>query len=170
MNRSRPIPNKPSGSSVAFLLAQVGAQAAARFAERLEPLGLAPPAAGILRVIARSDDLTQNELARVLGMFPSRLVLLLDGMERAGLVERRPRASDRRSHRLQLTAGGRRALEAIATVAQEHQKEICAGLTPRDVALLRGLLGRIAERQGLAPGVHPGYRSLGGGDGPPAAP
>ena len=102
-------------------------------------------------------------------MFPSRLVLLLDELESAGLVERRPSASDRRSHRLQLTAGGRRALEAVGAAAQEHQKEVCAGLTAREVALLRGLLVRIAERQGLTPGVHPGYRSLGGGDGPSAA-
>src|SRR5579859_2501466 len=161
MNLSRPDPARSRGGSVAFLLAQVGALAAARFGERLEPLGLAPPAAGILRVIARSGDLTQNRLARILGMFPSRLVLLLDGLESAGLVERRPSASDRRSHRLQLTPAGRRTLEAVGTVAREHQKEVCAGLAPGEVALLRGFLERIAERQGLAPGVHPGYRNLG---------
>ena len=162
MSLSSRRPDRPRAGSVAFLLAQVGAQAASRFAQRLEPLGLAPPDAGILRLIARSDELTQNELARVLGMFPSRLVLVLDGLERAGLVERRPRESDRRSHRLLLTPAGRRALEAVGAAAQEHQKEVCAGLAPGEVAVLRGLLERIAEGQGLAPGVHPGYRNLGG--------
>jgi DNA-binding MarR family transcriptional regulator len=166
MPLSSPTPEKARGGSVAFLLAQVGAQAATRFAERLEPLGLTPPEAGILRVIGRADDLSQSGLAKILGMFPSRLVLVLDGLERAGLVERRPRASDRRTHHLQLTAAGRQALEAVGWTARAHQREVCAGLEPREVEILGGLLERIAGRQGLRPGIHPGYRRLkdAGGD------
>src|SRR5262249_31405041 len=51
--QSRSTPSTPAGPrhprSTAFLLAQVGAHAAAQFAERLAPMGLAPAHAGILR-------------------------------------------------------------------------------------------------------------------------
>src|SRR6516164_1313097 len=63
---------------VAFMLAQIGAHAAAKFAERLDPLKFTPPQAGILGVISRQNGLSQQALADLLGMFPSRLVLLLE--------------------------------------------------------------------------------------------
>ena len=66
---------------VGFLLSQVGAHAAAGFKERLAPLKLAPPHAGILRIINQSDGLTQQALGERLGVFPSRLVSLLDELE-----------------------------------------------------------------------------------------
>ena len=44
----------PSGS-LAFLLSQVGAHSAARFAERLAPLQVAPAHAGTLRVLRQAD-------------------------------------------------------------------------------------------------------------------
>ena len=84
---------------LAFLLSQVGAHASARFAERLEPLGLKPPHAGILRVIEQADGLSQQALGEKLGMFPSRLVAVLDELEERGLVERRDSPTDRRSTR-----------------------------------------------------------------------
>ncbi len=71
----------------AFLLSQVGAHAAGRFADRLAPLGLKPPHAGILRALDRADGLSQQALGEGLGTFPSRLVALLDELEGRGMVE-----------------------------------------------------------------------------------
>ena len=68
-------------SSPAFLLAQVGAHAAARFAERLGPLGLTPAHVGSLRIIASLAGASQQEVATRLGMFPSRLVALVDELQ-----------------------------------------------------------------------------------------
>jgi DNA-binding MarR family transcriptional regulator len=148
-------------SGPAFLLAQIGAHAAARFAERLAPLGLTPPDAGILRILSSEPEMTQRALANRLGIFPSRLVLLLDDLARRGLVERHARPNDRRSHALRLTPKGVAQLEAIARVAREHQADLCAGLSEADRTRLQGLLERIAARQKLRPGVHPGYRRMG---------
>lgn len=147
-------------AGVAFLLAQVGAHAAAKFAERLAPLKLAPAHAGILRAISRQHGVSQQELARLLGMFPSRLVLVLDEMERSGLVERKA-TEDRRRHALHLTPRGTQRLEAIRRVAQEHRDSLCAALTSEERETLAALLSRIAGQQGLTPGVHPGYRQMG---------
>ena len=148
-------------SGPAFLLAQIGAHAAAKFAERVSPLGLIPADAGILRILGSEPGMTQRALAQRLGIFPSRLVLLLDDLARRGLVERHPSPRDRRSHSLRLTKGGTAKLEALARVAQEHQDEICAGLAEGERTQLRELLEKIAAHQKLRPGVHPGYRKIG---------
>ena len=147
-------------SSPAFLLAQVGAHAAARFAERLDGIGLVPAHAGILRLIDASQGSSQQALGAELSVLPSRLVVLLDDLERRGLVERRAHPSDRRSHALYLTAKGQDALNAIGRVAREHQAALCVALSEDERRQLAQLLSRIAEQQGLRPGVHPGFSRL----------
>ena len=162
MARPRVPPGDPSPcGSLAFLLSQVGAHSAARFAERLAPLEVTPAHAGILRVLRQADGLSRRALGEKLGVFPSRLVELLDGLEERGLVERRASPTDRRRHALYLTEKGREMLRRIDRVAGEHQGALCAALTGPERARLAALLRRIADEQGLTPGVHPGYRTLG---------
>lgn len=148
-------------STVAFLLAQVGARAAQEFGKRLEPLGFAPPDAGILRLLSRSPGISQQELAGRLNMHASRLVAVIDVLEKRGLVARRPNPEDRRLHSLELTVAGNEALAVIGRVALAHDEAICAGLDEGQRSQLAELLKKIAERQGLTAGIHPGYRTLG---------
>jgi DNA-binding MarR family transcriptional regulator len=150
-----------TSSALAFLLSQVGAHSAGRFAERLEPVGLKPAYAGILRVINQADGLSQQALGETLGVFPSRLVALIDELEGRGLVERRSRPADRRSHALYLTKRGEEVLGLIEKIGLEHQDALCACLSESERATLTKLLARIAADQGLTPGVHPGFRKLG---------
>jgi DNA-binding MarR family transcriptional regulator len=144
-------------TGVDFLLAQVGAHAAAKFAERLEPLKLRPAQAGILWAISREDGLSQQALADLLGMFPSRLVVVLDEMEQAGLVQRKPSATDRRIYALHLTVRGKKTMQAVGRVVHQHQAALCAALNTEERQMLVHLLTRIAEEQQLRPGIHPGY-------------
>ncbi|MBC2876442.1 MULTISPECIES: MarR family winged helix-turn-helix transcriptional regulator [Streptomyces] len=144
----------------AFLLAQIGAHAAGRFGERVAALGLTPPDVGLLRMIANRPGLSQRALAADLGVVPSRVVTLVDHLDGKGLVERRRSTEDRRNHALHLSPGGRRMLEEIGEVAAEHEADICAGLDAEERATLTALLERVAARQGLTPGVHPGYRGM----------
>jgi DNA-binding MarR family transcriptional regulator len=146
--------------TVAFLLAQVGGRAAQEFAKALSPLGLAPPDAGILRLLSLSPGISQQELARRLGMHASRLVAVIDAMEERGLVVREANLSDRRLYSLQLSEAGRAAVNATARVAREHEERFCASLSETERGQLRGLLEKLALKHGLARGVHPGYRTL----------
>lgn len=141
-----------------FLLSQVGAHSAGQFADRLAPLGLKPPHAGVLRALDRADGLSQQALGESLGTFPSRLVALLDDLEGRGLVERRDRPGDRRSYALHLTDAGRAALKEIARIARQHEDDLCAALDEAEREQLVGYLRRIADQQGLAPGIHPGWK------------
>ncbi|MBO0860895.1 MAG: MarR family transcriptional regulator [Chloracidobacterium sp.] len=145
----------------AFLLAQVGAHAAARFGERLAQLELSPPHAGILRAMNRSAGLSQQELASKLNIHTSRLVGLLDELEARGFVERRESEDDRRTYALHLTDGGRAILGEIGRIAREHQESLLASLGKVEREQLADLLKRIADEQGLLPGVHPGFSWLG---------
>jgi DNA-binding MarR family transcriptional regulator len=148
----------------AFLLAQLGAHAASQFAERLKVIGLAPSDAGILRLLRVAAGLSQQELAAKLKIHPSRLVALLDNLEKQGFLERGANPDDRRLYSLHLTKDGGEALERIGKVAREHQEALLSTLTVDERDTLATLLLRIADQQGLVRGVHPGYQRLGGGE------
>jgi DNA-binding MarR family transcriptional regulator len=145
----------------AFLLAQLGAHAASQFAEKLSALDLAPADAGILRMLRVASGLSQQELAGKLGIHPSRLVAILDNLEKRGYLERRPNPDDRRLYSLHLTKNGEDVLGKIGKVAREHQDVLLAALSNEERAALGSLLLKVADQQGLARGVHPGYRLMG---------
>jgi DNA-binding MarR family transcriptional regulator len=152
--------NSGPAASSAFLLTQVGTHAAQRYAERIGEHGLTPPQTGILGLLRANPGISQQELARTLGMLPSRVVAFIDELESDGLVARTRDGADRRRNALELTAKGTAALRTIGAVARAHDDDICSALTPAQRATLHDLLTRIAEQQGLTPGVHPGYRTL----------
>jgi DNA-binding MarR family transcriptional regulator len=146
--------------STAFLLTQVGALAASKFADRLSSTGLAPHHAGILRTIAKNPGISQQTLASLLGMLPSRLVTYLDELEGRGLLERHDNPEDRRLYALRLTEQGTNAIGEIGRVARAHDDEVCAPLSPDEREQLSSLLSRLADHHGLTPGVHPGFAKL----------
>ena len=153
-------PSVRGADSPAFLLAQLGSHAASKFSERLSVVNLTPPHAGILRFVSGASGISQQELAGHLRILPSRLVILIDELEERGLVERRADPADRRSYALHLTDKGREALKAIGRIARDHQDALLVSLTGEEQNVLAGLLRRVADQQGLRPGVHPGFSRL----------
>jgi DNA-binding MarR family transcriptional regulator len=129
---------------------------------RTRLLDLTPPQVGLLRLVEKAPGQSQQSYAARLGMPPSRFVALVDDLEERGLLERRRGEPDRRSYALHLTAEGRGLYGAIGKVMREHENDLCAALSTGEHAQLRDLLARVADQQGLTPGVHPGYRGLNG--------
>jgi DNA-binding MarR family transcriptional regulator len=154
-------PKEAERDQPAFLLAQVGAHAATQFAERLGALELSPPDAGILRLLSMAAGISQQELSARLRIHPSRLVAILDNLERRKLVERKANPEDRRLYSLHLTKDGGEILERIGKIAREHQDSLLSTLNAEERGRLTELLRRIAAAQGLTRGVHPGYQRLG---------
>ena len=146
---------------MAFLLAQLGHYAATLFAEQMASIDLTPPHAGILRAIASDPGRSQQALSGQLGLLPSRVVAYVDDLEGRGYVERRRNPEDRRLHALYLIASGKRLMKKIGDLARQHDRRLTAGLNDDQRETLRGLLGALAQHQGLTPHVHPGYRALG---------
>ena len=146
---------------VAFLLSQLGANATMKFAARLEPFGLVPSEAGVLHHIARGTGISQQVLAERLGILPSRMVALVDSLEKRGIVERRRDVEDRRAYALHLTESGKKIMEDLMAARRAHEDSLLSGLDEKERAQLQVLCSKMAEAQGLTPGVHPGYKFMG---------
>ena len=148
----------PTASSAskrtAFLLAQLGALASSRFAERTREIGLTPSDAGVLRLLGRVPGLSQRALADRLGAVPSRVVPLIDSLQARGLVERVRSSTDRRNYELHLTAAGARVLGTLSEIAEKHDAELLAPLTTEQSAQLGTLLARLSNAHALDTDLH----------------
>ena len=158
---SRRARSRPGRAGLSFLVSQVGAHAAQTFGRDLVPLELTPQHVGILRLLATSDEpLTQRDLAERLRVLPSRLVALLDALEQRRFLGRKIDPEDRRRKRLRLTAEGHEAFENAEVVRRALDERLFGGLSVVERTTLLGLLERVAEDQGLVPGVHPAYQEI----------
>jgi DNA-binding MarR family transcriptional regulator len=146
----------PDGS-LAFLLVQLGMHGARQFGERLQPLGLEQRQAGVLVRLAANEGRSQQAIAESMGVNATRMVFLVDELEKLGLVERRRNPEDRRSHALYLTDQGRAELARVRAVTAEHERRMSAGLTAGQRRELIALLRQVAAAQGLHPGSLPGF-------------
>ncbi len=87
--------------------------------ERLRQIGLSIPQCDVLTTLSEEEGVSQQELAKRLYVTKGNISGLLDRLESAGLVERRPAASDRRQHSIHLTEAGRAA--AMKALAVQHR-------------------------------------------------
>lgn len=94
----------------------------------------------VLSHLAREPAGSQIALAEAIGYDKTRLIGVLDALERAGLITRTPDAADRRARIVELTAKGRRRHAAAQADIQAMEDDLLAPLSDRDRrALLRVL-------------------------------
>jgi len=91
-----------------------------------------------------AEGVSQRDLAEVLGLDPSQVVLLVDELATSGLVERKPSAIDRRTKLVRGTDDGRVLRAEAAQLVQAAVAAQLAALTGTEQFLLRDLLGRLA--------------------------
>jgi DNA-binding MarR family transcriptional regulator len=149
-------PQPGTGGGIAFLLVQLGFHLGTMFGERLKPLGLEQRQAGMLLRLAMNNGQSQQVIAELMGITPTRMVFLTDELERMGLVERRRNPADRRSHALYLTEAGTAMLARVRQAAQAQEAEITAGLSAAEREQFLALLRRLARGQGLSAQGLPG--------------
>lgn len=142
--------------SVGFLISQLGFFSSKRFMEALEPVGIDPREFLLMRFVAAADGRPQHELAERLAIPPSRMVALVDRLEEAGFIERRPDPEDRRVRGLYLTRKGRGVLERAGKVAIDYETRLCAGINREEREQLIDLLQKLQAGQTELRGVHPG--------------
>jgi DNA-binding MarR family transcriptional regulator len=115
-----------------------------RIAEKLESIGLTPASFGVLNLLGSRGPAIQLEIGQTMGIDPSTMVALLDGLEQARLVTRTPHPKDRRAREVALTPKGRKALERARKLNGEVEDEVLRGLNKTErrqlVALLRQAL------------------------------
>lgn len=107
-------------------------------------------------MVDAAEGQSQQAIGEAIGAPASRMVALVDELERRGLVERRPHPSDRRIRTLYLTGDGRRLLTRGRKIASEHEEDLMRGMSQPDRERLAALLQKLVEQQGIGGGVHPG--------------
>jgi DNA-binding MarR family transcriptional regulator len=150
-----PMADRPP-RSVGFLISQLGFFSSKGFMDALAPIGLDPREFLLMRFVAASDGPSQQALSERLAVPASRMVALVDRLEEAGFVERRPDPEDRRVRRLYLTRKGRGVLERAGKIAIDHETRLCAGINREEREQLIDLLQKLQASQTDLRGVHPG--------------
>lgn len=111
----------------------------------LAPHGLrVRPYSVLLLACGSRDGVSQRDLAAVLGLDPSQVVLLVDELAQAGLVERRPSEADRRAKLVVATPAGRAVRADVVPRVEAAVAGQLSGLTATEQFLLKDLLGRLA--------------------------
>ena len=125
-----------------FLVHDVSRLVKRRFERAARAIGLpiTRRQAAVLLYIARSQGVSQAEVAAWLDIDPIALVRMLDKLNEEGLVERRAHPTDRRVRTLWLTAAARPVVERILEINLAIRGEAFAGLVSgtRD-AMIAGL-------------------------------
>jgi MarR family transcriptional regulator for hemolysin len=99
----------------------------------------------VLRGVRTSESGSQAALAEVVGVRQPTLTHHLDGLERAGLVNRWRDPDNRRVQRVLLTPAGEELFLRLRRAAAGFEGRLTAGLEDADVTTLRRLLGTLAE-------------------------
>jgi DNA-binding MarR family transcriptional regulator len=146
---------------VGFFLSTLGFRSQSLWAERLVPLGLDKRQANMLLQVAAAEGKPQLALARALAIPPSRVVVLVDDLERRGLIRRQGDPADRRVRTLHLTPEGKQMVRRLAEVAAAHEAGLCVGLDAREREQLVSLLRKAATGLGLS---HTAHSGLAGGE------
>jgi DNA-binding MarR family transcriptional regulator len=92
---------------------------------------------------AAAGDLTMGALSARLMVTSGNVTGLVNGMEKDGLVARRPHPADRRSTLIGMTGAGRALFAAMAPAHASWIEETMAGLDRAEAALLWQALGHL---------------------------
>jgi len=98
----------------------------------------------VLTAAARDAPESQSALAQRLGIDRTVMTYLLDDLEGAELVARRPAPADRRTRHVVATEHGREQLAKLTERLDHAENHILAGLKAAERRTLRTLLGRAA--------------------------
>jgi DNA-binding MarR family transcriptional regulator len=142
-------PPAPLASDLCWLLARVSHALTTEFTAALESKGISPRDHSVLAT-AMTGEHTQTELARMIGLDKTTMVVTLDELEAAGLAARKPSPGDRRVRVVAVTAAGRRKVRDAEAVMDRVKEDVLSALPARERdVFLRSLCslacGRLAE-------------------------
>lgn len=135
--------------SIPFLIRDTHRHLVRALDEELEKKGLSRGNWYFLRVLWEEEGLSQSELAGRIGVMTPTTTAGLSNLERAGLIERRPDATDKRKHLIFLTSSGRALESQLLPVAQRVLARALSDTTEEDADTLRRVLRKI--RSNIAP-------------------
>lgn len=127
-------------SRLQYLLKRALAQLDELNTKALEPLGIDPRDLGVLLALTGEVAMSQLAAAQRLGIDRTTMVIMLDRLEAAGLVSRRPDPGDRRRNVVGLTVLGRNTVGKAVEASDRAERDLLAPLGAAAAQQLRGAL------------------------------
>jgi DNA-binding MarR family transcriptional regulator len=118
---------QPLAANLAWLLSQASYTLTTELTAAFERLDISPRAHCVLSA-AMTGDYTQTELAKMIGLDKTTMVVTLDELEAAGLAKRRPSSGDRRARVVAVTKAGERKVEQAAKIAEQIHADVLESL------------------------------------------
>jgi MarR family transcriptional regulator for hemolysin len=133
---------QPLTANLCWLLSHASHSMTTELTAALECLGISPRAHAVLTA-AMTGDHTQTELARMVGLDKTTMVVTLDELEAAGLAQRRPSSKDRRARVVAVTEAGERKVLEAEEIARRIHADVLGTLPTRDREIFLGALTRL---------------------------
>jgi MarR family transcriptional regulator, transcriptional regulator for hemolysin len=133
---------QPLCDNLCWLLSRASYTLTTELTAALEGLGISPRAHSVLAAAATGDH-SQTELARLVGLDKTTMVVTLDELEAAGLAERRPSPSDRRARVIAVTKAGARKLREAEAIGDAIREDVLGVLPARERKVFFGALTRL---------------------------
>jgi len=108
--------------------------------DQMSGCGLSMARTKVLMRLREQGPTRQSVLAADLGLSPHSITDIVDGLERLGLAERRPDATDRRAKLVAITDAGDGCLDVARSTRERLLKQIFGALGQEDRAALLRLL------------------------------
>ena len=136
----------PAGRRLPPLLRQAWYGLNRAFRRRIVHLGITPDQFTVLRWLHEQepDAMNQRALTNLMASDPNTIATMLNRMEGAGLIERRPHANDRRANCVLLKPLGRKVFAEARPVASDLQTEVLEVLSSSDRGQFLAYLEQIA--------------------------
>ena len=112
--------------------------------EALAEHGISVAQYASLWIIDEAPGVSVAEIARMVASARQSANEMLGGLERMGLIERRPHPTDRRAQQAFLTAAGRERLAGAMPVVRAVEEQLSAGFSPEELAVVQRWLSRMA--------------------------
>ena len=135
-------------STLGFLIGDVTRLYRREFDRRAAHLGLTRVQWRALRRIERVEGLTQVALAEDLELAPIAVGRVIDRLEKARFIERRPDPADRRCWRLHLAPGSAMVMSGVDRIASELREEVFAGIAMSDLEVAERVMATLKLRLG----------------------
>jgi DNA-binding MarR family transcriptional regulator len=154
-----PSPAAPTGSGrpvadVSFLLQHTAHVLTTQMTAALAEIGMSPRAHCVL-AHALEAERTQAQLAELSDLDKTTMVVTVDMLERAGLAERVPSATDRRARIIRPTAKGEEVAAAGQAIVDRVHGDVLGALPAQERATFVAALNRLATGHLGAPADSP---------------
>jgi DNA-binding MarR family transcriptional regulator len=144
--------------NLGWMLDQANHALGCEVAAALAPLDLGQRGFCVLSA-AVDAEFTQTELAGMIGLDKTTMVVTVDDLESKGFAERVPSPTDRRARVIKVTDAGRAKVAEGQEIVLGVQNDVLSTLPPAErAAFVAGLMKLVSGRLSSAPQCHPPLR------------